>query len=101
MRGQLRHLLNVAEEGAATISVVPDSMGVHPGMGGSFTVLEFEDDADPGILLVRYVTDSIRTERSAEVAAGKSIFNDLRSIALPPVESMEFIKSLGVERYSM
>jgi hypothetical protein len=101
MRGQLRHLLDQAEQDSVTISVLPDSLGAHPGMSGAFTVFEFEDDADPDTLWVPYATDSIRIEKMGEVAAGKETFNDLRSIAMPPIEAVGFIERLGIERYSM
>jgi hypothetical protein len=101
MRDQLRHLVDMAEREAVTILVIPDSVGVHPGMGGAFAVLEFEGDADPDTLLVPYVTDSIRIEKPGEVTAVKGTFDDLRSIALSPAAAMDFVKNLGVGRYSM
>lgn len=101
MRDQFRHLVDMAEREVVTILVLPDSGGVHPGMGGAFAVLEFEDDADPDTLVVPYVTDSLRIEKPGEVMAAKGTFDDLRSIALPPVAAMDFVRTLGVGRYSM
>jgi hypothetical protein len=101
MRGQFRHLLDMAVRDTVTISVVPDTIGAHPGMGMAFTLLEFEDAADPDALAVQYITDSVRIEKSSEIAAGKDTFNDLCPLALPPAESLDFVKSLGVERYAL
>jgi hypothetical protein len=96
MGRQLDHLVDIAELETVTISVIPHSVGAHPGMSNAFTVLEFYDDADPDVLWVPYVTGSIFVEKQDEVVASKGIVNSLRSMALPPSESMEFIKNLGV-----
>lgn len=43
MRGQLDHLIDLADAGDATIRVVPMSVGAYPGLHGAFDVLEFPD----------------------------------------------------------
>jgi hypothetical protein len=101
MRGQFRHLLEMAEQDTVTISVVPDTVGAHPGMSVACTLLEFEDADDPDTLAVQQIIYPVRIEKSAEVAAGKDVFRDLCPLALPPAESMDFVKSVGVERYAM
>jgi hypothetical protein len=100
MRRQLDHLVGMAEQDSVTISVVPHAVGVHPGMGGAFTVLEFRDDDDPDTLSVRHVAGALLIDKNDEVTASKDIFNAVRSMALPPSESMDFIKKLSADRHS-
>jgi hypothetical protein len=99
MRRQLHHLVDMAERDTTSILVVPDELGAHPGMGGAFTVLEFQDDADPDTLSVQYAASSMLIDKRDEVDASKYVFNDLRSMTLSPSESLEFMKNLTVERY--
>jgi hypothetical protein len=45
---QLDHLKKVARQPNVSIRIVPFSVGMHPGMRGSFTILEFtSEDEDP------------------------------------------------------
>jgi hypothetical protein len=101
MRGQFRQLLDMAELDTVDILVLPDAIGAHAGMTRAFTVLEFEDEDDSDVLAVRYVTDVVRIERSSKVARLKDVFNGLCSVALSPMDSIDFIKRLGAELYSL
>jgi len=49
MRGQARHLLEARSQPNVTIQVITYSAGAHPGMDGSFVILEFPDPDDPSI----------------------------------------------------
>jgi hypothetical protein len=45
---QLEHLRTIAKQPNVSIGIVPFSVGIHPGMRGSFTVLDFaSDEQDP------------------------------------------------------
>jgi hypothetical protein len=46
MRAQLDRLREAASRPNVTIQVIPFDVGSHPGMDGSFIVLEFPDPAD-------------------------------------------------------
>lgn len=46
MRRQLRHLLGTWEQAGITVQVIPFSAGSHPGLLGSFTLLEFENPTE-------------------------------------------------------
>ena len=95
MRHQLRHLMEVAERPNVTLEVVPFSAGVHPGMRGSFVVLELPDPADDDVL---YVEDAegglVVREDQDEVQAHREIFEHLGDVALNPKESLSHIGRL-------
>ncbi|HEX5405453.1 MAG TPA: helix-turn-helix transcriptional regulator [Pseudonocardiaceae bacterium] len=101
MRDQLKHLIEATELATVTIQVLPDELGSHPGLDGAFTVLEFEDPEDPSLLYVEYPTGAIHVEKTEEVTDAKLLFSKLRSLALSPAETVEFIRRVGQRRYSL
>ena len=50
MRRQVRRLIEMTEKPNVTIEVVPFSAGAHPGLKGSFVILEFPDAGDDDVL---------------------------------------------------
>ena len=50
MRRQVRRLIEMTEKPNVTVEVVPFSAGVHPGLKGSFVILEFPDAGDDDVL---------------------------------------------------
>jgi DNA-binding XRE family transcriptional regulator len=101
MRDQLKHLIDAAELDTVTIQVLPDELGGHPGMDGAFIVLEFQDPEDPSLLYVEYPTGAIHVEKTEEVTDAKLLFGKLRSLGLSPAESVDFIRRVAEQRYSL
>jgi DNA-binding XRE family transcriptional regulator len=97
MRAQLLHLVEAAELDTVTIQVVPNSVGAHPGMDGSFTILEFTDPEDPSLLYAEYPNGAVHVEKPDEVRDTRLIFDNLRTIALPPADSVGFIRRVANE----
>ncbi|CAM5665212.1 helix-turn-helix domain-containing protein [Streptomyces fumanus] len=91
MREQLARLLSVAGERHITLQVLPFDQGGHEALGGSLTVLTLPDGseaaytegADYGQLM----------EETAEVSRYKVIYDRLRAAALPPLMSLDMIRS--------
>lgn len=50
MSRQLKHIVDIAEEGSATIQVLPFSRDVGFALRGGFVLLEFDHDEDPDIV---------------------------------------------------
>jgi hypothetical protein len=92
MTEQLRHLIDWATHRGVSIQILPNEVGVHAGMDGAFTILEFPGDDDPAVLYVEYPTGSLHAEKPEEVAEAKLVFDRLRSEALNPQDSMAFIE---------
>jgi DNA-binding XRE family transcriptional regulator len=101
MRDQLKHLIEAAELDTVTIQVLPDELGGHPGMDGAFIVLEFQDPEDPSLLYVEYPTGAIHVEKTEEVTDAKLLFGKLRALGLSPAESVDFIRRVAEQRYSL
>ena len=97
MRAQLCHLAELARLESVTFQVLPTALGAHQGMDGAFTILEFVEDEDPDLLYVEYPTGAVHVEKGTEVREARVIFDGLRSVALPPADSVAFVERLAGE----
>jgi hypothetical protein len=93
-------LIDAAELDTVTIQVIPMGVGLHRGMEGSFTLLEFDQSDGPNVLYVEYPTGAIHVEKIEEVTDARLLFGTLCSVALPPAESLAFIEQVAAECHS-
>ena len=54
---------------------------------GSFTILEYEDDADPDVIFAENAAGGLFLEKDEELRRYHVIFDQLRASALPPDQS--------------
>jgi len=97
MREQLRHLIRQAELPTVTLQILPNSHGAHPGLEGEFIVLGFPEEEDPDLLFYSYLTGAVHVEKPEEIAKAKLAFEHLRSVALSPTDSVDFIEEVARE----
>ncbi|MEU2054094.1 helix-turn-helix domain-containing protein [Streptomyces bungoensis] len=91
MRKQLARLLDAAAERHITVQVLPFDQGGHEAMGGSLTVLTLPDSSE-----VAYTEGSDYgqlSEEPANVSRYRVIYDRLRAAALPPLMSLDMIRS--------
>jgi transcriptional regulator with XRE-family HTH domain len=91
MADQLRRLVELANEPHITLQVIPFAAGAHPGMPGSFVVMDFPDAADPDLVYLDSMAGDLFLEREADVRRYTVIFEHLRALALSPQESTRLI----------
>jgi transcriptional regulator with XRE-family HTH domain len=91
MRGQLDRLLTAGRLPTITIQVLPFAAGAHVAMEGSFTILEYDDPADPDVVFAENAAGGLFLEKDEELRQYHDIFDHLRATALPPDESAAFI----------
>jgi transcriptional regulator with XRE-family HTH domain len=100
MRRQLRKLIETARQPNVTIEIVPFSAGVHPGMKGPFTVLEFPGD-DEDILYLENARggasnpSALLTGEDPQILTHREVFERLREQSLGPKESIEMISRVA------
>ncbi|MFC5668426.1 helix-turn-helix domain-containing protein [Kitasatospora misakiensis] len=94
MRAQLAHLLTVAEMPNVSVQVVPFRVGAHASMAGPYVILGFPAASALDVVLLDNPSGSMWLERSDEVKAYVGLWNDVRTKALSPVESLELIRSI-------
>ncbi len=95
MREQLLHLREAADLPNVTVQVFPFTKPSHPGLGGAFTLLEFE--ADLPVTYVDCPAGNVYLEKEREVRRFVSSFDLLRASALDPDESTALIESAAEE----
>jgi transcriptional regulator with XRE-family HTH domain len=100
MRRQLRRLIEIARQPNITIEIVPFSAGVHAGMKGSFTVLEFPGD-DEDVLYLENARGGasnpsvLLTGEDPQILTHRVAFERLREQSLGPKESIELISRVA------
>jgi transcriptional regulator with XRE-family HTH domain len=95
MRDQLEHLYEASQWPNVTLQVLAFGSGLHVGLGGSFTIIEFPERFDPDVVYTEGVTgQAYIEEREREVRARAEAFDVLRAAALPPANSARLIRSI-------
>lgn len=92
MRGQLEKLLRLAEEPNITIQVLPFDQGAHGALAGSLSLLVMPDGAE--IAYTEGAHNGQLTEEPDEVEQFVLTYDHLRAMALPPLMSLELIRSV-------
>ncbi|WP_346173229.1 helix-turn-helix transcriptional regulator [Streptomyces cuspidosporus] len=97
MRAQLARLLEAAEERHITLQVLPFDQGEHEEMGGSLTVLTLPDGDDVAYKEGAYFGQLF--EEPSEVKRLTVTYDRLRAVALPPIMSLDMIRSVMEDNY--
>jgi len=96
MREQLAKVREMIANPAVGLSVIPSSRGAHPGMNGSFTILQFPDDDEDPIV---YLEDSQREDAFirddiSETGRYLSRFEYLQSRAVSGPELLDLLNAI-------
>jgi transcriptional regulator with XRE-family HTH domain len=95
MRAQLRHLIEVSELPHVTLQIIPFSAGAHPGMPGSFALLQFAEAAVPDVIYIDSMAGDLFLEEESDVRRYKLVFDHLRAMAAAPDVSRELLATLS------
>jgi transcriptional regulator with XRE-family HTH domain len=91
MRGQLLHLLRLADRSAVTLQVVPISAGEHPGLSGPFNLLDLEETNEVLLFLESAGGDFASRDDQELIKRFIDSFEMLRESALSAAETRELI----------
>lgn len=94
MGAQLTRLLDASQLPNIALRVLPFAAGAHPGIDGSFTVLEFSDPSNPRIVYLDRMTDSEYLDSLHDVAAYRHAHQQLCNFALSCGDSQKIIIQL-------
>jgi hypothetical protein len=97
MRAQLRHLMDASELPHVTFQVIPFEAGAHPGMPGSFIVLQFAEAAIPDVIYVDSMAGELFLEEESDVRRYKLVFEHLRAVSASPDASRSRLAALAAE----
>ncbi|MEV5363313.1 helix-turn-helix transcriptional regulator [Streptomyces cellulosae] len=97
MRDQLTRLLASATEPHITVQVLPFDQGEHDVMGGSLTVLTMPDGRE--VAYTEGAHHGQLVEEPDEVASLALTYDRLRAAALPPLMSLDMIRSVREDNH--
>ncbi len=100
MAGQLTQLLDLSARSNINLQVIPFSHGAHPGMTGTFSLMEFPESADSTVVYFEGVTSDLYLEKDADVRRYTGLYDHLRAAALGVVESRSLIAKIAEEYQS-
>jgi hypothetical protein len=95
MRRQLLRLLEASERETITIQILPFAVGAHRALAGSFIILEFGDDSNAPLVYSEGMTGGTFRSKPDELRSYWMSFEALRTAALDPERSYEFIEQLA------
>jgi len=93
MEAQIEHLTKLSRRPNITVQVIPFGAGAHPGMPGSFVLMDFRDDLDPALVYIDTMAGDLFLESDADVRRYTQIFDHLRAAALSPSDSTNLMTS--------
>ncbi|MEW2544873.1 helix-turn-helix transcriptional regulator [Streptomyces sp. NPDC047002] len=91
MSEQLSRLVESAAEPYITLQVVPFGTGAHPGMPGSFVLMDFPEAVDPSVVYIDSMAGDLFLEAEEDIRRYNQIFDYLRAQALSPGDSIDLI----------
>lgn len=97
MRAQYTRLAELAEFPNVTLQVLPHEVGAHPGVEGTFSILEFPERYMPDVGYIEALNGALWVEDGAQVHAYSLVFNHLVAEALGIGESAVFLRRLMEE----
>jgi hypothetical protein len=92
MKAQLERLAESAELPQVTLQALPYAVGGHPGMPGSFVILQFADAGAGDVVYIETQAGDLFLESDTDLSRFGAIFEYLRALALPPDESVALIQ---------
>ncbi|ATM24645.1 XRE family transcriptional regulator (plasmid) [Streptomyces alboflavus] len=100
MRGQIDHLLAMADLPNVTLQVCPFSAGLHPGAFGPFTIFRFDIPELPDIVCADSLSRASYSEENDEVALYREAMGEMGVYALSRQDTKEFLGDIRKELYS-
>ncbi len=97
MREQLSFMIEAAAFTTVTLQILTLANGAHSAMDGGFVLLDFPDPDDAEMLYVEYTTGALHIENEKEVEAASIKFEQLRSEALSPTDSISLLERIDGE----
>lgn len=97
LRGQLRHLLEMAQRPNITIQVMPFDAIEHPGLEGPVTLFSFADDPDLDTAYAEGLGGDVYLEAIADLERIRVDVSQIGEAALDPERSMDMLAALAEE----
>jgi hypothetical protein len=73
------------------VQVLPYTAGAHPGLSGQFSILQFADSPEAGVVYMERFTKDLYLEKPSDVQHYSVLYGHLQAQALTPQSSRDFI----------
>ncbi len=93
MKDQLAKLVTMATSSDVTIHILPLATGAHPGMDGSFAIVDGGDSSRPGCAVVEGAGVGLFFERDRDVRRYETLFDGLTEVALSPGDTLDLLQA--------
>ncbi|GAA4628024.1 hypothetical protein GCM10023196_042680 [Actinoallomurus vinaceus] len=90
---QLQRLIDTERLEHVSVQILPMTTDPHPGLSGSFVILDYEDD--PSLVYREVRPESLYIEGQKEVEERRRVFQHLSATALGPNESIAYLRRLA------
>ena len=94
MRGQIKHLIDMAQRPNVTIQIVPFQIGGHAAAGGPFSILRFAEHDLPDVVYLEQLTSSLYLDKHEVVDNYLAVMDRLCVDAITPAASIKLMRSL-------
>ncbi|HYZ56482.1 MAG TPA: helix-turn-helix transcriptional regulator [Streptosporangiaceae bacterium] len=94
MRGQIEHLIEMAEHPCVTLQIVPFHAGGHSAAGGPFSILRFAEPELSDVVYLEQLTSALYLEKPAELDKYLEVMERLCVQAETAADSVEFLRQL-------
>ncbi len=91
---QLEHLVIMSDLPSVTLRVLSGEVGIHGGLTGAFTLLEFPDPEDQDMLYIEYPTGASHFEDESDVAQARLVFEHVSAKAMSHEKSVALIERM-------
>jgi transcriptional regulator with XRE-family HTH domain len=91
MAAQIEKILGVADEGKATVQVIPFESGAYPAADVMFTLLEFSEQLLRPVVFVEGLASHQYHEHAADINRYREAIDYIRDCALTPLDSAQFL----------
>lgn len=95
MRGQLQHLMAMAELPNVRVQVLPFRAGGHACIGGSFNIISFAEAEAVDVVHVDSIAATVWVENEADSATYGSFFDRTARLGLAPKDSLRLIERIS------
>ena len=93
-RGQIHHLLEMAQLPNVTIQVIPFRAGAHPAAGGPFTILRFAEPDLPDIVYLEQLTSAVYLDKKRDTDNYRLVMDSLCAKAETPANTIKFLREI-------
>jgi transcriptional regulator with XRE-family HTH domain len=98
LRAQLERLVAAARLPMVTLQVLPFSVGAHPAMVGSFSILRFAERDLPDAVYLEHLTSALYLDKPDDVDEYLHVMEDICARSAPPDETVEILEGFLKEQ---